>query len=33
MNSLDCWSCEAELDSETGYHLVEGSPTCSDCEN
>lgn len=30
---LKCWSCHNELDEETGYHLVDGSPTCGECEN
>lgn len=30
---IKCWSCDATLDEETGYHLVYGKPTCSDCED
>ena len=30
---LKCWSCNNKLDLETGYHLVDGSPTCSECED
>ena len=30
---LKCWSCDAPLDLETGYHLVDGEPTCGDCED
>jgi hypothetical protein len=30
---LKCWSCKVDLDKETGYHLIDGAATCSDCEN
>jgi hypothetical protein len=30
---IECWSCDALLDQETGYHLVHGKPTCGDCED
>ena len=30
---INCWSCDSDLDMETGYHLVDGSPTCGECEN
>lgn len=29
---MKCWSCNANIGAE-GYHLVDGLPTCSDCEN
>ena len=31
--NLNCWSCGTDLDEQTGYHLVYGKPTCSDCED
>jgi hypothetical protein len=30
---MKCWSCNSDLDLDTGYHLIDGSPTCSDCED
>jgi hypothetical protein len=30
---LQCWSCKVKVDEETGYHLVDGAATCSDCED
>jgi hypothetical protein len=29
---LECWSCDNSLDLETGYHLVDGSPTCTEAD-
>jgi len=30
---LQCWFCKAEVDEETGYHLLGGAIVCSDCED
>jgi hypothetical protein len=30
---INCWSCDINLNEIDGYHLVDGSPTCGDCEN
>ena len=33
MDKINCWSCFTDLNEIDGYHLVDGSPTCGDCEN
>jgi len=31
---MKCWSCDQIIDQEMeGYHLVDGSPTCCECED
>jgi len=30
---IKCWSCAIDLNENDGYHLVDGSPTCGECEN
>jgi hypothetical protein len=29
---IKCWSCSVDLNKDEGYHLVDGSPTCGECE-
>jgi hypothetical protein len=33
MKTINCWSCNSDIDESYGYHLVDGLPTCNDCEN
>ena len=31
---MKCWSCNQTINQEIeGYHLVDGSPTCCECED
>ena len=31
---MKCWSCNGEINIEMeGYHLVDGLPTCCECDN